>query len=197
MAKVHHILAVIVCWSGLLAVPTAQAQYFGYVDSEVVVKRMPQYQQAQQELDQLAQQWQKDLEKRQVEIDKLWADYRAEEVMLTPQMRRERMADISQKREELRDYQNRLFGYEGLFYQRQQALMEPLLAKVRAAARVLAKKKRVHFIFDKSADLLFVYSNPSYNFTEELIEEMQALDGQAAKTNDAASPAKSEGDDRF
>lgn len=167
--------ALLACLS--LAAFPAVGQSFAYVDAEKIVKLMPEYKEAQQELDKLAQEFQKQIEERQSKVDGLWRKYRAEEVLLTKKMKEERMAEIQKEERLLRDYQNRLFGYNGLLHLKRQQLMEPIQETVREAARRVARKRRVDFVLDRSASLVMIYGSERYDITEQVIEELGLSEG--------------------
>lgn len=157
--------------------PAVYAQAFAYVDAEKIVKLLPEYGEAQQELEQLATQWQSDVEQRQQRVDELWRNYRADEVLLTEKMKADRLAEIEKEERRMRDYQNRLFGYNGLMHLKRQQLMEPLQDIIREAARKVARKRRVDFVLDRSADLVMIYGSERYDLTEEVIEELGLAEG--------------------
>ncbi|HLK98705.1 MAG TPA: OmpH family outer membrane protein, partial [Hymenobacter sp.] len=98
----------------LLATGSAAfAQKFGYVDSEFIMSKMPAYAQAQTELNTLSQNWQKDIESQKKDLDKLYRTYQAEEVLLTEPMKKKRQDEILKKEQDIKTYQNKIFGYEG------------------------------------------------------------------------------------
>ena len=98
------------------------AQKFGYIDSGFILSKMPAYANAQREVDRLSENWQKEIEGMLAEIDKLEKNYRAEEVLLTPEMKTKRQKEITDKQAEVRDYQRKIFGFEGTLFKRRQEL---------------------------------------------------------------------------
>ncbi|WP_375418534.1 OmpH family outer membrane protein [uncultured Hymenobacter sp.] len=159
--------------AGLFAGPlAAMAQKFGYVDSEFIMTKMPAYAQAQKELETLSQTWQKEIEVQQKDRDKLYRNYQAEEVVLTEAMKKKRQDEILLKEQEIKTYQNKMFGYEGQLFKKRQELNKPVQDQVFEAMEKVAKKKQLGIIFDKSGDLTMLYTNPAHDYTEFVLEEL-------------------------
>lgn len=156
----------------LLAAPGAQAQKFGYVDSEFIMSKMPAYAQAQQELEALSATWQKEIESQKKDVDKLHRTYQAEEVVLTEAMKKKRQDEILLKEQEVKAYQNKLFGFEGQLFKKRQELNKPVQDLVFEAMEKVAKKKQLGIIFDKAGDLTMLYTNPAHDYTEFVLEEL-------------------------
>lgn len=91
------------------------AQKFGYVDSEFILSKMPAYNAAQQEVDKLSDSWQKDIEARYRDIDKMYKSYQAEEVLLTEELKKKRQNEIVEKEKEVKDYQKKYSDLKGNF----------------------------------------------------------------------------------
>ncbi|MCR5887733.1 OmpH family outer membrane protein [Hymenobacter sp. J193] len=156
----------------LLAAPTAWAQKFGYIDSEFIMGKMPAYGAAQQELNTLSQNWQKDIESMRKDLDKMYRTYQAEEVLLTDPMKKKRQDEILQKEQDIKTYQNKIFGYEGQLFKKRQELTKPVQDQVFEAVEKVAKKKQLAIVFDKSGDLTMLYTNPTHDYTEFVLEEL-------------------------
>ncbi|SHI31274.1 periplasmic chaperone for outer membrane proteins Skp [Hymenobacter daecheongensis DSM 21074] len=156
----------------LTATPAAQAQKFGYIDSEFIMGKMPAYAQAQQELNTLSTNWQKEIESQKKDLDKLYRNYQSEEVLLTEPMKKKRQDEILKKEQDVKAYQNKIFGYEGQLFKKRQELTKPVQDQVFEAVEKVAKKKQLGIIFDKSGDLTMLYTNPIHDYTEFVMEEL-------------------------
>ncbi|MFD3002194.1 OmpH family outer membrane protein [Pontibacter toksunensis] len=156
----------------LLFSSVSHAQKIGYIDSNFILGKMPAFTKVQQEMDKYAAAWQKEVELLQQESDKLKQDYKAEEVLLTEQMKKKRQSEITKKDNELRDYQRKVFGYEGMMFKRRQELMRPVQDEVFTAVEKVSKAKGVQMMFDKSGDLVMIYTNPVHDYTEYVLEEL-------------------------
>jgi outer membrane protein len=135
------------------------AQKFGYFDSEFVLSKMPEYSKAQGEIDQLSSAWQKEIEEMQKKVDELYRVYQAEQVLLTEEMKQERLDEIKKKETELKDYQKKVFGFGGLFFLKKQELIKPLQDKVFDAVEKVCKANRLAILFDKSGELVMDYTD--------------------------------------
>ena len=150
----------------------ADAQKFGYIDSEFILSKMPEYGKAQGEIDQLTAAWQKEIEEMQRKVEQLYATYQAEQVLLTEEMKQERLNDIKKKETELKDYQKKVFGFGGLFFLKKQELIKPLQDKVFDAVGKISKANRLAIVFDKSAELVMIYTDPRHDYTDFVLEEL-------------------------
>lgn len=148
------------------------AQKFGYVDSKFILTQLKEYKQAQGEIAQLSSAWQKEVDSKNKEVDNLEKAYLAEEVLLTEEMKKERMTLISKKREEAREYQKKIFGFEGLYFLKKQELIKPVQDKVFEAIEKVSKAKKIQIMFDKSGELVMIYTDPRHDYTDYVLEEL-------------------------
>ena len=100
----------------LTAVNVSYAQKFGYVDTEFILNKMPEFQEAQQQIDKLSKEWQEEIQQKYKEIEAMYNELQAEEVLLTKEMKEERLAEIRQKENEVKEYHKQVFGFEGLLF---------------------------------------------------------------------------------
>ena len=156
----------------LLVASGAQAQKFGWVDSEFIMAKMPEYAKAQAELNLVSDTWQKEIEAQRKDLEKLHRNYQAEEVVLTEAMKKKRQDEILKKEQDIKLYQNKQFGYEGQLFKKRQELNKPVQDKVFEAVEKVAKKKQLAVLFDKSGDLTMLYTNPAHDYTEFVLEEL-------------------------
>ncbi|RZK33807.1 MAG: OmpH family outer membrane protein, partial [Hymenobacter sp.] len=157
---------------GLLAARPAQAQRLGYIDTEFIMTKMPEYAQAQTELNKLSDTWQKEIEAQQKDIDKMYRTYQAEEVVLTEPMKKKRQDEMLKKEQELKAYRTKQFGYEGQIFKKRQELNKPVQDKIFEAVEKVAKTKKLDLIFDKASELTMIYTNPTFDYTEYVLEEL-------------------------
>ena len=165
----------------------AHAQKFGYVDTEFVFSKMPEYQKALGEVDKFTDKWSKDIQDKYVEIEKLQKTYQAEEILLTDDMKRDRQRALSEKEREAREYNNKVFGYEGLLFQKKKELIKAPMELVQRAIDKVAAQKKLDFMFDKASDFVMLYTNPRHDYTDYVMEELglDAASLKAAPTNTA------------
>jgi outer membrane protein len=157
---------------GLLAAAPAQAQRLGYIDTEFIMTKMPEYAQAQTELNKLSDTWQKEIEAQQKDLDKMYRTYQAEEVVLTEPMKKKRQDELLKKEQELKAYRTKQFGYEGQIFKKRQELNKPVQDKVFEAVEKMVKAKKLDIVLDKASDLTMIYTNPTFDYTEYVLEEL-------------------------
>jgi len=150
----------------------ANGQKFGYIDTNFILSKMPEYAKAQSEIDQLSSGWEKEVEDMSKNVETLYASLKAEEVLLTEEMKGERMTAIHGKEAELKEYQRKVFGFGGLFFLKKQELIKPLQDKVFEAVEKVAKQNRLAIIFDKSSELVMIYTDPRHDYTDFVLEEL-------------------------
>lgn len=148
------------------------AQKFGYVDTEYILSRVPEYKQAQSEIEALSLKWQEEIQNLYKDIEAQYSSLQAEEVLLTKEMKDERLTAIKKKEEEVKEYQKRVFGFEGLFFLKKKELIKPIQDKIFDAVEKVAKKNRLQFIFDKSGELVMIYTDPIHDYTDFVLEEL-------------------------
>jgi outer membrane protein len=156
----------------LFGLNIAKSQKFGYIDSDFILNKMPEYKKAQDEIDQLASGWQKEVEDLQKKVDGLYRAYTAEQVLLTEEMKQGRLEEINKKETELKEYNKKVFGFGGLFFLKKQELIKPLQDKVFEAVEKVAKSNRLAIIFDKSGELVMIYTDPRHDYTDFVLEEL-------------------------
>jgi outer membrane protein len=156
----------------LLVSPLAFAQKFGYIDSDFILSKMPAFTAAQQEADRLSSAWQKEIEGKYQEIDNLRKKFQLEEVLLTDEMKRKRLTEIEDKEKEAREYQKKVFGFEGMLFKKRQELIKPVQDNLFDAVEKVSKKKGLQIVFDKSGELVMIYTNPVHDYTEFVLEEL-------------------------
>ncbi|WP_247232732.1 OmpH family outer membrane protein [Telluribacter sp. SYSU D00476] len=162
---------ILVVLSSILSV-TAQAQKIGYVDMEFVTSKMPEYQKAQAEINQFSEKWAKDIQEKFREVDRLQRAYMAEEVLLTDELKRKRQNEIKEKELEAREYNNKVFGMNGMLFEKKKDLMKPVMEKVQRAVDKVSAQRRLDFLFDKSSDFVMIYTNPKHDYTDYIMEEL-------------------------
>lgn len=150
----------------------AVAQKFGYIDTNFILSKMPEYAKAQSEIDQLSAGWQKEVEDMSRNVETLYASLKAEEVLLTDEMKAERLETIHKKESEWKEYQRKVFGFGGLFFLKKQELIKPLQDKVWEAVEKVAKQNRLAIVFDKSGELVMIYTDPRHDYTDFVLEEL-------------------------
>lgn len=148
------------------------AQKYCYVDTEYILDNITEYKAAQQQLDQLSVNWQKDIETKYNFIDKLYKDFQAEQILLTDEMKRKRENEIVQKEKEVKDFQKQKFGFEGELFKKKQELVKPIQDKIYNSIKKMATDQSYAVVFDKSSDLIMLYANPKYDKSDDILNAL-------------------------
>lgn len=172
----------------------AAAQKFAYVDSEYILSQMPAYKSAQTQLNELSKEWQEEIDLKFNEIDKLYKQYQAEKVLLTKDMQTKRENEIIEKERAAKKMQNEKFGYDGALFKKRSELIKPIQDKVYEAINKVAKSNGLDFIFDKSGDMLMLVSNPKYDRSDEVLEELGVVPTKGGNNNNLPGGGDSDGD---
>ena len=156
----------------LITFVAANAQRFAYVDSDYILKHMPEYASAQKQLSALSVQWQKEVDTRYQEIDRLYKAYNADQVLLTPDMKKRREAEIADKERTAKDFQNQKFGPGGELEQRSNSAIKPIQDKMAKAIQAVAENDGLDMIFDKNSEVIMLYANPRYDKSNDVITRL-------------------------
>lgn len=159
----------------------AYSQKFAYVDTEYILDNIPEYKEAQQELDKLSIEWQKQLERRYSEIDKMYKNYQAEQILLTEEMKTKREDEIIKKEKAAKEYQKSKFGVNGELFQKRKEFVKPIQDKVYKAISALANSKSLGVVFDKSSALTMLYTNSKYNISDAVLKKLGYKPGETKK----------------
>tara|TARA_B110000444_G_scaffold115520_1_gene108873 strand:- start:94 stop:600 length:507 start_codon:yes stop_codon:yes gene_type:complete len=149
-----------------------QAQKFAYVDTDYILNKIPDFKQAQDKLDALSADWQKEIENKYTDVEQMYRAYQQEQVLLTDDMKEKREEAIIKKETDAKNLQKKYFGTEGNLYQKRQELIKPIQDKIYDAIQQLAADNKYAIIFDSSSDLIMLYKNNNYDKSEKVLESM-------------------------
>ena len=156
----------------LLGVSFAYAQKYAFVDTEYILDRIPSYTAAQDKLDNMSNDWQKEIEALYAEVEKLYNDYQAERVLLTEEMKTQREEEIVTKETEAKDLQKTYFGREGMLFEKRQELIKPIQDEIFKAVKEIALAGNFAVIFDTSSGANMLYTNPKYDKSDDVLEKL-------------------------
>ncbi|MBN2347567.1 MAG: OmpH family outer membrane protein [Bacteroidales bacterium] len=148
------------------------AQKYAFVDTEYILSNIPSYKAAQDQLDQLSESWQKEIENKYAEIDKLYKNYQAERVLLTDEMRVKREEQIIKAEQEIKKQQNDYFGQEGALFKKREELVKPIQDEIYNTIKELATENGYAVIFDSSSGPTMLYTNPRYDISDEVLQKL-------------------------
>jgi outer membrane protein len=162
------ILAAIIFAMGL----SISAQKYAYVNTDYILDNVPEYADAQAQLDELSVQWQKEIEVKFAEIDKMYKNYQNEAILLPEDMKKKREEDIVKKEKEGKDLQKKRFGKDGDLFKKRQELIKPIQEKVYNAIEEIATAENYATVFDKAGNATLIYTNPKYDISEQVLDKL-------------------------
>jgi outer membrane protein len=172
MKKIFFILAII-----LSGYTVSVAQKFAYVDTQYILDNLPEFTEAQAQLDELSGQWQKEIEAKFAEVDKMYKDYQAQMVLLPDDMKKKKEQEIVDKEKDAKNLQKQRFGKDGDLFKKRQELVKPVQEKVYNAIQEIATSANYVLILDKSGALTILYANPKYDISDEVLDNLGAAQG--------------------
>jgi outer membrane protein len=157
------------------------AQRFAFVDSDYILKHVPEYAAAQKQLAALSGQWQKEVDARSQEIERLYKAYEADQVLLTADMKKRREAEISDKEKAVKEFQRQKFGPDGELSKKSTALIKPIQDRITKAIQEVAEGEDLDMIFDKNSEVIMLYANPRYDKSADVITKLGLKPGVFAR----------------
>jgi len=150
----------------------ANAQKFALVDMEYILKNIPSYEMANEQLNQLSQRWQKEVESLSREAETMYKNYQADMVFLTDEMKKEREAAIVAKEKEAVELRNKYFGPDGELYKKRQSLMKPIQEDVYNAIKKLSEERGYQAIFDRASASDIIFASPRIDVSNEVLDKL-------------------------
>lgn len=151
----------------------AQAnQKFAFVDSEYILQNIPEYGDAQEQINQLSAKWEKEIKTLRTKLETLKRDYQTESILLTDDQKRKKEEQISAKEQEIVDLQMQYFGPEGQLFTKRIELIQPIQEKIYNAINQLALLKNYAFVFDKASGTTVLYCNEKNDISDDVLDEI-------------------------
>jgi outer membrane protein len=157
---------------------SAWTQKFAYVDTKYILSHMPEYQSAQEQINKLSAQWQKEIENKLDGAAKLETALQAERVLLTEEMKNKRQQDIDEKKQEARDLQKQRFGVEGDLFKKREELIKPIQDQIYEAIQEIASTSSLMVVFDKANHGNMLYTNPKHDISDKVLKKMGLKPGE-------------------
>jgi outer membrane protein len=173
-------ILIVICLT-FITFTTAFAQRFAFVDSDYILKHMPEYASAQRQLEALSAQWQKDVDQRYQEIDRLYKAFQADEVLMTPDMKKRRQAEIDDKEKSAKDFQRQKFGPDGELTKKSNEVIKPIQEKMAKAIQAVAEGDNLDMVFDKNSEVIMLYASPRLDKSADVITKLGLKPGVFAK----------------
>ena len=142
----------------------------GYVDSNTILKALPDAQDAQKTIDALVQEWKDELQKMQKELDAQSTDFEKRKLIMSDNKRLEVETQINKLKTDINNYRQSKFGFQGELYTQQEEIMKPVQNKIFLAIESVAEDEELDYVFDRSGDILFLYAKEDYDITSLVLE---------------------------
>jgi len=167
---------IILLFAALLAFGTAFAkdQSVAYIDMSYILKNMPQYEQANEQLTLISRRWQKEVDAAQQEARVLASNYQTEQIFLSDAMRRQREEEIVAKEQEVLELKRKYFGQEGELFKKREALIKPIQDDIYNAIQELANEKRIDIVKDRSSDPSLIYMSSKLDISDQVLQKLGA-----------------------
>lgn len=150
----------------------ASAQKFAMVDMEYIMKNIPAYETANEQLNQISKKWQSEVEMQMKEVDKLYKNYQTELVFLTDEMKTKREDEIVAKEKEAQELKRKYFGTDGELFKKRQSLMKPIQDEVYTAIQEISAEKDLSMVFDKSSSMNIIFTSPKLDISDLVLKKL-------------------------
>ncbi|HKK41397.1 MAG TPA: OmpH family outer membrane protein [Bacteroidales bacterium] len=155
-----------------LTVGVTMAQKYAFVDSEYIRKNIPAFNAAQEQLDKLSQQWEKEVADGYAVVEQMYKSYQNDAVLLSQEMKTKREDAITAKEKEMRDLQNKYFGMDGELFKKREELIKPIQDEILKAIKEIAVDGSYAVIFDTADGGNILFANPKYDLSDEVLEKL-------------------------
>ena len=147
-------------------------QRYAVIDTKYILERIPAYKEADAKLKLIGEQWQKEMDDLQVQLDKMYKNYESEQFMLTEALKKKREDELFEKEKQVRDLQKKRFGYEGDLFKERQRLIKPVQDKVYDAIQKIATSRSYDFVLDKSEGITIIFADPKLDKSDDVLKEL-------------------------
>lgn len=156
----------------LVAFAPVVAQRYAVVDTRYILGKIPEYKTAETKIQQVTEQWQKEIDEKQVALDKMYKNFDAEQFMLSEDLKKKREDELFNKEKEVRELQKKRFGYEGDLFKERQKLIKPIQDKVYNAIQKIAIARSYDFVLDKSEGITVIFADPKLDKSDDVLREL-------------------------
>ena len=172
MKRHFYILCALVC---ALAWPMiAQAQKVVYLDMQYILRNLPQYETANEQLSMISKRWQKEVDALTAEAELLETNYQTEQIFLSPELKRKREEEILQKQNEALELKRKYFGKDGELFKKREALLKPIQDEIYQAVQDICSEKKYDVVKDRSADPALIYMSSKLDISDLVLEKLGA-----------------------
>lgn len=172
MKSIKLVLSLIFFLSAVIYAQQSQVK-IGVVDSEIILAQLPEYKQAQDKLNEIVKKWQSELDSLTMDYQERLDSYRKQEAMMTEEVKLKEQQELMKLEQEIYTYRQRKFGQQGDFAMEQEKLLTPIKQNIIKAIEKVAKEEKVTLVLDKAGDVVVLYSDPSYDLTFKVLDQLR------------------------
>lgn len=154
------------------SVSVAQNQRIGYIDSDYILSRLPEYAGLEQRLRSLNEGWREEIQEMEDEIAGLEREYTAREILYTDEVRQQKLNEISSRKRQRDQYVDSRYGPDGEYFRQQQLILEPVQRRIMEAVETISTRDNFDFIFDRTGDYLFLFARSQWNISDDVLLEL-------------------------
>ena len=172
----RYILIAIMAFSAWSATTPMLAQKFSvaYVDMQYILKNLPMYETANEQLNMISKRWQKEIDAAQQEAQILATNYQTEQIFLSADMKQKREEEILAKEQEVLELKRQYFGQDGEWYKKREALLKPIQDEIYNAIQEIANEKRYDVVKDRSSEPSLIYMSSKLDISDQVLEKLGA-----------------------
>lgn len=160
------LIAVLACMG------TAQAQKFALIDMEYILKNIPAYEMANEQLNQVSQRWQREVDNLKKEADTMYKNYQSDQVFLTDAQKKKKEEEIMAKEKEATQLNYKYFGPQGELFKKRQSLMKPIQDDVYNAVKKVSDERGLQVVFDRASSQSIIFASPRIDVSNEVLEKL-------------------------
>ncbi|MBP5562136.1 MAG: OmpH family outer membrane protein [Muribaculaceae bacterium] len=156
----------------LACVGTASAQKFALIDMEYILKNIPAYEMANEQLNQVSQRWQREVDNLKKEADTMYKNYQSDQVFLTDAQKKKKEEEIMAKEKEATQLNYKYFGPQGELFKKRQSLMKPIQDDVYNAVKKVCDERGLQVIFDRASSQSIIFASPRIDVSNEVLDKL-------------------------
>lgn len=173
--KRYFLIASLVFLGWIVSSPiVAQKFSIAYIDMQYILKNLPQYETANEQLNMISKRWQKDIDAAQQQAKTLVSNYQTEQIFLSQDMKQKREEEILAKEQEVLELKRKYFGQDGEWYKKREALLKPIQDEIYTAIQDIANEKRYDVVKDRSSDPSLIYMSSKLDISDQVLEKLGA-----------------------
>lgn len=163
---------IFICLIALTAAMTASAQKYALLDMEYILKNIPAYERANEQLNQVSKKWQAEVEALNTEASTMYKNYQNEMVFLSQEQKKARQEAIMKKEKDASDLKRKYFGPEGELFKKRESLMSPIQEEIYTAVKEIAELRGYSLVLDRSNDTGVIYGSPKADISNEVLQKL-------------------------